>query len=271
MFCGIRKCIISGMKMAKDYTDDLFKNSGQYLRNVSVDNVIFGYHDKALKVLLQQPFVVDKWTVTGGYIKRTESIEEAAHRIAFLRTGLKGLYLQQFRSFGNPRRSVDNGFTAKQIKEITGSEPSKNAWIFDYFVSVGFYTLTEFSKVVFKKGIHEEDCRWWPVSQLPPMMFDHKLIISEALLALRVHIAHHPIGYELLPEKFTLPEIHALYETILGKSLDDRNFAKRLMATGIINKLSETKPIGAHRSPFLYMFNRKEYQNGLKTGIDLAF
>ena len=103
------------------------------------------------------------------------------------------------------------------------------------------------------------------------MMFDHKQIITEALVALRLHIAHHPIGYELLPKKFTLPEIHALYETILEKSLDERNFAKRLMATGIITKLNETRHIGAHRSPFLYKFNKKEYEKGLKSGIELAF
>ena len=80
------------------------------------------------------------------------------------------------------------------------------------------------------------------------MMFDHAMIVAEALKALRLHIAYYPIGYELLEEKFTLPEIHSLYETILGKSLDDRNFSKRLMATGIIIKLNETKKIGAHRS-----------------------
>ncbi len=159
----------------------MFKNADQYLRNVSVDNVILGYHDKELKILLQQPFVVNKWTVTGGYIKKTESIEEAAHRIAYLRTGLKGLYLQQFRSFGNPKRVIDSGFTAKHIREITGQAISPDSWIFDYFVSVGFYTLTEFSQVEFKKGLHEQDCRWWPVFHLPPMMFDHKHIISEAL------------------------------------------------------------------------------------------
>ena len=252
-------------------SDDMIKYPDLYLRNVAVDNVIFGYHDKELKVLLQQPFVVDKWTVAGGYIKKTESIEEAAHRIAFLRTGLQDLYLQQFRSFGNPKRVVDSGFTARHIREISGQDVSQDSWIFDYFVSVAFYTLTEFSQVEFKKGIHEQDCRWWPVSGLPPMMFDHKLIISEALIALRLHIAHYPIGYELLPKKFTLPEIHALYETILEKSLDGRNFAKRLLATGIITKLNETRHIGAHRSPFLYKFNKKEYQKGLNTGIDLAF
>jgi len=252
-------------------TDDLLNNPDQWLRNVAVDNVILGYHDKELKVLLQRPFVVDKWTVTGGYIRKTESLEEAAHRIAFLRTGLKGLYLQQFRAFGNPKRSVDRGFTAEHIGKVTGRTVSRDSWIFDYFVSVAFYTLTEFSKVEFKKSIYEEDCKWWPVRQLPPMMFDHKHIISESLSALRLHIAHYPIGYELLSEKFTLPEIHALYETILEKTLDDRNFAKRLMATGIITKLNETKHIGAHRSPFLYKFNKKEYQKGLKTGIELAF
>jgi 8-oxo-dGTP diphosphatase len=248
-----------------------FRESDQYLRNVAVDNVILGYHDRELKVLLQRPFVVDKWTITGGYIKRTESIEEAADRVAYLRTGLKDLYLQQFRAFGNPKRSTDSHFTPEHVKEMTGQDLSSEQWIFDYFVSVGFYTLTEFSSVEPKKGSFDAECQWWPVKDLPPMMFDHKLIISEALTALRLHIAHYPIGYELLPDKFTLPEIHALYETILEKPQDYRNFAKRLIATGIIKKLDETKSIGPHRSPYLYKFNKKEYQKGLKTGIDLAF
>jgi ADP-ribose pyrophosphatase YjhB (NUDIX family) len=257
--------------MEQEDIDDIINHSDRYLHNVSVDNVIFGYHDKELKILLQLPYTLEKWTVTGGYIRRTESIEEAASRIAFTRTGLKGLFLQQFRSFGNPKRSVDSGFTAEHIREATGIKVPRDFWIFDYFVSLGFYTLTEFSTVEINKGAYEAECKWWPVRKLPPMMFDHKHIISEALVALRLHIAHYPIGYELLPKKFTLPEIHALYETILEKSLDDRNFAKRLMATGIITKLNETRHIGAHRSPFLYKFNKKEYQRGLKSGIDLAF
>lgn len=257
--------------MKREPFEDFYNKSEQYLRNVSVDNVIFGYHDKELKVLLQQPYFVDKWTVTGGYIKKTESIEEAANRIAFSRTGLKDLYFQQFRSFGNPKRTIDSEFTPGKIKEVTGIDLSADFWIFDYFVSVGFYTLTEYSKVELRKGEMEAESEWWPVNALPPMMFDHELMVSEALQALRLHIAHYPIGYELLPAKFTLPEIHSLYETILAKTLDDRNFAKRLMATGIIVKLSETKKIGAHRSPFLYNFDKEKYQERLKSGIDLAF
>ena len=122
-----------------------------------------------------------------------------------------------------------------------------------------------------KKGTLEIDCRWWPVNELPKMMFDHQLIIAEALKALRLHIAHYPIGYELLPEKFTLPEIHNLYETILGRSLDDRNFSKRLISAGILVKLNEKRQIGAHRSPFLYKFDKEKYDEGLKSGVVLAF
>src|ERR1700759_2231006 len=93
--------------------EDIFDDDSDHLRNVSVDNVIFGYHEKELKVLLQQPFSVDKWTVTGGYIKKTESIEQAASRIALDRTGLKGLFFEQFRAFGNPQRVIDDSFTAE--------------------------------------------------------------------------------------------------------------------------------------------------------------
>jgi len=250
---------------------DLFKDEGDYLRNVSVDNILFGYHDKELKVLLQRPIGLDKWTVTGGYIKKTESIEEAASRVTFLRTGLSGLFFQQFRTFGNPNRALDSAFNSDYLSMVSGLKVPENSWIFDYFVSIGFYTLTEFSLVEPRKGDFEEECFWWPIKELPEMMFDHELQIREALQALRIHIAHYPIGYELLPKKFTLPEIHSLYETILGKNLDDRNFAKRLLATGIIIKLQERRKIGAHRSPFLYEFDKNRYDEKLKTGVDLAF
>ena len=251
---------------------EFFINDGAgYLKNVLIDNVIFGYHDKELKVLLQKPVMLDGWTVSGGYIKKTESIEEAAARVAFARTGLKNLFLLQFRSFGSPqRRGLDDSFV-QRLKEFAGVEVSASSWLFDYFVSVGFYTLTEFAEVKLTKSAYDAECRWWPVNDLPQMMFDHAQLITAALQALRLHIAHFPVGYELLPEKFTLPEIHGLYETILGKSLDDRNFTKKLLATGIIIKLNETKKIGAHRSPFLYKFDKEKYEEGLKSGVALVF
>ncbi|HEY4325014.1 MAG TPA: NUDIX domain-containing protein [Mucilaginibacter sp.] len=251
--------------------ESILNEHEEYLKNVAVDNIILGYHDRQLKVLLQKPFILDKWTVTGGYIKKTETIEEAAARIAFSRTGLTDLFLQQYRSFGSPQRGKDENFTPERLTELSGIEFPDDYWIFDYFVAVGFYTLTEFSEVSLIKGEIDAACQWWPVNDLPPLMFDYKYQIGEALKAIRLHIAHFPIGYELLPEKFTLPEIHSLYETILGKSLDSRNFIKKLTTTGIVQKLNETRSIGAHRSPFLYKFNKEKYDEGLKNGVELAF
>ena len=246
-------------------------NRDEFLKNVAVDNVIFGYHEKELKVLLLRPVAFKKWTLTGGYVKKTESIEEAAARVANMRTGLENLFLQQFRSFGTPERVKDPELTPESYSKRLGVELSADHWVFDYYVTVGFYTLTEYSLVSIIKGPVDEEIQWWPISELPALMFDHREIITEALKALQMHIYHYPVGYELLPEKFTLPEIHSLYETILGKSLDSRNFARKLMGTGIVKKLSETKSIGAHRSPFLYKFDKKKYDAALKSGMFLAF
>jgi 8-oxo-dGTP diphosphatase len=245
-------------------------NPGQYLKNVAIDNVIFGYHNKELKVLLQRLNGFTKWTVTGGYIKRTETIMQAADRIAFSRTGLQHLFLQQFRVFGSPQRSKDEEFTPERISIQSGNIVDADFWIFDYFVSIGFYTLTEFSLVSINKGSFDAEIKWWPITDLPILLFDHKEIVAEALKALQFHIYHYPVGYELLPEKFTLPEIHSLYETILHKSLDSRNFTRRLLATKIIKKLKETRSIGAHRSPFLYQFDRRKYEAALTDGMFLA-
>jgi ADP-ribose pyrophosphatase YjhB (NUDIX family) len=250
---------------------EIITRPDRYLHHIQVDNVIFGYHDKELKVLLQQTIATSKWTVTGGYVGRDESIEEAAARISLSRTGLKNLFLQQFRCFGNPDRATDAEKNPENLRKLSGIEVPKDLWIFDRFVSVGFYTLTEFSTVEIKKWSLDVACQWWPVSDLPPLMFDHKLVISEALRTLRMHIAFYPIGYELLPEKFTLPEIHALYQTILGRSLDERNFQRKLLASGIVLKLKETRPIGPHRAPYLYKFDQEKYNEGLQSGIVLAF
>jgi len=258
------------MKELEILRDEILNGYKSILRNVSIDNVIFGYHKKELKVLLQRPNGLSKWTLCGGYIKKTETIDEAAARIARERTGLEDLYLKQFRAFGNPSRTTDASLSAKILADLAGSTVAKDNWMLDYFVTLGFYTLTEFDLVKPTGEFYMEECRWWDIFQLPALLFDHELIIEEALKALRLHIYHNPVGYELLPDKFTLPEITSLYETILGKKLDDRNFAKKLLATGIIDKLDERRYIGPHRSPFLYVFNKVKYHEALKNGMVLA-
>jgi 8-oxo-dGTP diphosphatase len=258
------------MKDLENLQNDILNGHKYYLRNVSIDNVIFGYHQKELKVLLQRPHGLSKWTVCGGYIKKTETIEEAADRIARERTGLRELYLKQFKAFGNPLRTNDGVISAEIKSNIAGEKVDKGNWMFDYFVTLGFYTLTEFDLVKPNGEFYTEECQWWDIVTLPDLFFDHKLIIEEALKALRLHIYHYPIGFELLPVKFTLPEITSLYETILEKKLDSRNFSKKLLATGIITKLNERRYIGPHRSPFLYVFNKNKYDDALRNGMVLA-
>jgi 8-oxo-dGTP diphosphatase len=254
------------MKKIDEIRNDILNGHIEYLSNVSIDNVIFGYHGKELKVLLQRPQGISKWMLPGGYIKRTESIDGAAKRIAKERTGLNDLYLKQFKAFGRPGRNKDAEMTPELISRLSGLVVESDNWMFDYFVSLGYYTLTEFEKVSPNGEFYMEECQWWDIHRLPQMQFDHKEIISEALKALQLNIYHLPIGYELLPEKFTLPEIHALYETILEIKLDSRNFSKKLLKTGIIKKLNEQRYIGAHRSPFLYTFDKDFYNATLREG-----
>jgi len=242
---------------------DLIASGHLYLQNISIDNVIFGYHNKELRVLLQRPQGISMWALSGGYIKRTESIEDAARRIAEERTGLKNLFLKQFKAFGDPFRSG-----TKVSQEFEGKQVSN--WTLDYFVTLGFYTLTEFELVKPSGDFYTEECTWWNIQSLPPLVLDHKVIVDAAMKALRLHIYHYPIGYELLSEKFTIPEIHALYETILGKTLDSRNFTKKLLATGIIKKTNKRRNIGPHRSPWLYVFDKVNYENALKEGMALV-
>lgn len=258
------------MKTLEKIRDEILNGHLYYLRNVSIDNVIFGYHNKELKVLLQCPQGIRKWVLSGGYIKRNESIDESAKRIAKERTGLDNLFLTQFMAFGNPDRTKDSDISVKVLKKLIDPQKVKDFWIFDYFVSIGYYTLTEFEQVKPSGEFNMEECQWWDIKKLPPMLFDHKEILVAALKAMRLHLYHYPVGYELLPQKFTLPEIHTLYETILGKKLDSRNFAKKLIFTGIIKKLKERRKIGPHRSPFLYVFDRVKYNKALKNGMVLA-
>lgn len=252
------------------FQDEILNGHNYYLRNVSIDNVIFGYHKKELKVLLQRPQGLNKWTVSGGYIKKSETIEEAAIRIARERTGLEELYLKQFKAFGSPDRTTDTEIPIKLTVQQGNVQIDKENWMLDYFVSLGFYTLTEFDQVKPDGEFYTEECKWFDIFNLPSLLFDHQLIIMEALKSLRLDIYHYPIGYSLLSAKFTLPEITSLYETILEKKLDDRNFSKKLLATGIIMKLNERRHIGPHRSPYLYMFNKVKYDEALNNGMVLA-
>jgi 8-oxo-dGTP diphosphatase len=239
--------------------DQIINGPKYFYRNIAIDSVIFGYHNKELKVLLLRPSGFDKWMLPGGYVLKTETVEDSATRIVRYRTRLENMFLQQFKIFSNPNRNKDEGFTPEILSKLMVTEIEENHWMFENFMSVGFFALTEYSLVQPTGDFYKEECCWWNINNIPTMGQDHLDIIKEALKALKLFIHHHPIGYELLPEKFTLPEIHSLYETILDKTIDIRNFAKKLTSMGLIIKLNEKQKLGLRRPPYLYTFDKERY------------
>lgn len=254
------------MNSLEEVNDFVHNGHQEYLPHISIDCVIFGYHQQQLKILLLQWKGYNDWGLPGGFIKRREPLSQAAYRILQERTSLQNLFLQQFHVFGDSPYRVRER-SAREFTERFGLEVKDDNWLFERTLSIGYFALVDYSKVTVQNDFFTEDYQWWDVNAIPPLLFDQNEVVEKALLTLRLQIYHQPIGYNLLPEKFTLPEIHTLYETILGKELDQRNFAKKLMALGLIQKLDEQRSIGAHRSPFLYQFEKENYKQALKEGI----
>ncbi|WP_347156708.1 NUDIX hydrolase [Pontibacter chitinilyticus] len=242
----------------------------QYLPHVALDCVIFGYHDQQLKILLLRVKGQESWGLPGGFIQRREPLTQAAYRILQDRTSLKDLYLQQFHTFGDTPFRVKET-SAKEFADKYGLEVEEGTWLLERTLSIGYFALVDYSKVTVTTDFFTDAYHWSDISELPPLLFDHDDVVEKALSILRLQIYHQPIGYNLLPEKFTLPEIHVLYETILGKELDRRNFPKKLLALGLIKKLDEQRHIGAHRSPFLYQFDKTNYDKALQEGVVHAY
>jgi len=258
------------MKQEDELADFVLNGYKHYVPHVSLDCAIFGYHEQQLKILLIKHKAINGWCLPGGYIKRTEKLVEAANRNVRERTGLDNLFLQQFKTFGDPGRAGTEDFDAEKWFEVTGVRIDKNNWLIDQTISIGFYAITDFSKTELHADWYIEKCEWFDIDAIPHLEFDHDEMVKEALHTLRVQLYHYPIGYNMLPEKFTLTEIHALYETLLGKKLDISNFPKKLIALGLLKKLDEKRSIGAHRSPHLYMFDKEKYEQALLNGVVLS-
>lgn len=254
------------MNTLEEVNDFVHNGYQQYLPHTSIDSVIFGYHQQKLKILLLKWKGLNGWGLPGGFIQRREPLSEAAYRILQEKTSLHNLFLQQFQVFGDSPYRVRER-SAREFKEKFGLEVDENNWLLERTLTIGYFALVDYSKVSVTTDFFTEDYHWWEVNEIPALLFDQNEVVEKALLTLRLQIYHQPIGYNLLSEKFTLPEIHNLYETILGKELDQRNFAKKLIALGLIQKLNERRSIGAHRSPFLYQFEKEKYEQALQEGI----
>lgn len=209
----------------------------------SIDCVIFGFDEGELKILLiernVEPFK-DWWALPGYMVELEESIDNAAERILYELTGLKGIYMDQFFTFGDVNRHP-------QGRVIT----------------VGYYAMIRLSGNRDLKPVpvtnYAKKAVWVPLGDLPNLAFDHDKIFRRAFDKIKNKISYQPIAFELLPEKFTLTQLQHLYEVILNKKLDKRNFRKKMLNYGILKELDEKQKGVSYRAAKLYKFDKRKY------------
>jgi len=245
---------------------DIIDNSENYQPGLSIDCVIFGFHDNQLKVLLIKVERAAKWSLPGGFIPVDQDIDTAANTVLNGRTGVEGVFLRQFATFGKVKRNEQH--FDKKILEYLQIEEEKGKWLTRRFVTIGYYALVDFSKILPNPMNRYEVVEWIDHKEVPELILDHREILDKALDTLRVELNLMPIGYNLLPEKFTIPELQKLYETILDKKLDRRNFLRKITNIGILMKLDEKKSNVAHKAPNLYSFDKEKYDEVLKNGLN---
>jgi len=240
------------------YSDEARKS---YLDHVSIDCVVFGFHGGQMKVLLLKTQDEEKWYLPGGFVLKQEPIDDAAARILQERTGLDKIFLQQFRVFGDPDRSKFHNDLYKDML------PTHENWFSGRFLSIGYYALVDFFGVTPHPDQFSELCAWRDLDDMPELQLDHELIFKSALDTLRLQLNYQPIGYNLMPKDFTMPELQKLYETILDKKLDRRNFQRRILAFGILSRADKPRKGGAHKAPYVYSFDLENYSNALTEGF----
>jgi len=215
----------------------------------SIDCVIFGFDRGELKVLLiernEEPFK-DSFALPGYLAAQDESIDAAAQRILYELTGLRDIFMEQFHTFGEVNRHPQGRVITVAyfaMLRINGKKELK--------------PISSFAKKAF----------WHPVYKLPQLAFDHSIIFERALLKIKRKITYQPIAFELLPEKFTLTQLQTLYEAVLNKKLDKRNFRKKMLNYGILKELGEKQKGVSFRAANLYKFDKRTYAKLFKNEL----
>jgi 8-oxo-dGTP diphosphatase len=206
---------------------------------VTVDCAVFGVDEEGLKVLLVQrdvePFE-GRWALPGGFVREGEDLPEAARRELEEETGLAKVFLEQLFTFGAP-----------------GRDPRGRV------ISVAYYALVKLADHRVRAATDARDARWFAAAAVPALAFDHDRILATARARLRAKVRYQPLGFELLPPRFTLTQLQRVYERILERPLDKRNFRKKLLAMGLLEELDEVERDVAHRAARLYRFDRRKY------------
>lgn len=225
--------------------------------SITVDCIIFGLDEsQQLKVLLIRrkldPYA-NKWALPGGFVQMEESLENAARRELKEETGVENVFMEQLYTFGSLER-----------------DPRGRV------ISVAYFALVNLSEHTLRADTDAEDAAWFSINELPELAFDHSTILNTALDRLRAKLRYQPLGFELLPEHFTLSQLQKLYETVLGvPSLNKRNFRTRILKMGVLKEVGRQTNV-AHRPAMLFSFDKEKYkelfQNReadlLKRGVD---
>ena len=214
---------------------------------VATDCIIFGFHEGKLKLLVfkrrLEP-LMGEWSLIGSFVRLDEDLEYAGQRVLTETTGLENVFMQQLRTYGKKDR--DPGYRC---------------------ISVAQYALIRIDEYD-EKLVEEHGANWFEIDNLPLLILDHNDMVHDALLQLKQNARYKPIGFELLPEKFTIPQLQTLYEAIYQRELDARNFRKKVLSLNVLEKLDEKDKSTSKRGAFLYKFDYENYQKLLKSGYN---
>lgn len=214
---------------------------------VAVDCIIFGFDGAKLKLLLiKRALEPEKgnWSLMGGFVQPDENCLQAATRVLKNLTGLTGVYMEQVRSFSNPDR-----------------DPLERT------ISIAYFALIDIHK--YQKQLTDDyHPEWFELSEVPPLIFDHGEMVEMAIKRLRYKAALHPVLFELLPEKFTIPQLQLLYETIYDTEFDKRNFSRKLLSTGLLVKQQDKDKETSKKGAFYYKLDKKQYESNFQAFLN---
>lgn len=224
--------------------------SAQVIDALSIDCLVFGFRGGQLDILLikhGEGISKGKWALPGGWIRYNESVDDAAYRLLNSLTGVSDLYLEQLRAFGDVNR-----YPRKRV------------------ITVAYYALINAGHYSLSPGFTASDARWFNIHKVPALPYDHRRILEFGFRHLKHKVRHEPLGFNLLPRKFTLHQLQQLYEAILETELDKPNFRRKLLKMNLLAICDEKQKDVSHRAARLYRFDKKIYKQLTEKGFSFA-
>jgi len=239
------------MKKQQIYHETGELSDADVMKSITIDCVIFSFDNESLEVLLVEHahgIRQGEWGLPGGWILKDEDIDDAAQRLLFKLSSLKNIYLEQLKAFGAPDR-----FPLGRV------------------ITIGYYALIKKESYKLKAGLTASNVKWFRIKDIPDLIYDHNEILNYSLEHLRKKVRQAPIGFNLLPEKFTLLQLMQLYEEILGVEMDKPNFRRKFLKMKLLKGLEEKQQDVSHRAAKLYKFDHEIYQKLTTKGFNFEF